>query len=384
MSVAKGDDGGFPSEQQFLDMQAGMKVTEAAADDKRVAVAHEEKGTPREHVVAVLALSAPIIASSVLSFSMVLVDFAMVGHLGKIELGGAALATTWFNLVNHPIIGAATGLDTLFAQSFGADQKARYGDWLVAGVCLLGVLCIPCVVVLSVAEPCLVAMGQNPKLSKLAGGYCLRLIPGLPAHYGFVVLTKYLQAQGILAPSVWVGLAANLANAALNYGLIYGLGMGFYGAPIATTALRWVQLGLLGLYLRRYFASHAETWPRSVFGSAKDSSQLRRDLLALKKLALPGAYMLALEAWAFEVSGELAFGGPAGRHRRSGRAHHPAQRVRLRLPELPLRGRDRRVHSGGPAPGRQPAPRSAAGHRRHPRAHLRRVHRHRSRVLRCP
>mmetsp|Transcript_2302 Transcript_2302/g.4933 ORF Transcript_2302/g.4933 Transcript_2302/m.4933 type:complete len:313 (+) Transcript_2302:38-976(+) len=301
MSVAKGDDGGFPSEQQFLDMQAGMKVTEAAADDKRVAVAHEEKGTPREHVVAVLALSAPIIASSVLSFSMVLVDFAMVGHLGKIELGGAALATTWFNLVNHPIIGAATGLDTLFAQSFGADQKARYGDWLVAGVCLLGVLCIPCVVVLSVAEPCLVAMGQNPKLSKLAGGYCLRLIPGLPAHYGFVVLTKYLQAQGILAPSVWVGLAANLANAALNYGLIYGLGMGFYGAPIATTALRWVQLGLLGLYLRRYFASHAETWPRSVFGSAKDSSQLRRDLLALKKLALPGAYMLALEAWAFEV-----------------------------------------------------------------------------------
>ena len=81
--------------------------------------------TRREHVAAIAQLSFPIIAACVLSCGMVLVDFAMVGHLGKTELGGAALATTWFNLINHPMSGAATSLDTLFAQSFGAGQYAR-------------------------------------------------------------------------------------------------------------------------------------------------------------------------------------------------------------------------------------------------------------------
>ena len=61
----------------------------------------------------------------------------------------------------------------------------------------------------------LVAMGQDATLARMAGGYCLRLIPGLPPHYAFLVLNKHLQSQGILAPSVWVGAAANVTNAFL-------------------------------------------------------------------------------------------------------------------------------------------------------------------------
>jgi MATE family multidrug resistance protein len=310
---------------------------------------------------------------------MVLVDFAMVGHLGKLELGGAALATTWFNLINHPMVGAATALDTLFAQSFGAGQHERYGDWLRLGLLSLALLCMPCAAVLAVCEPFLLAIGQDPELAAMAGQYCLRLIPSLWPHYAFIVLTKYLQAQGILLPSVGVGILANASNAALNYVLIYSLGFGFLGAPVATTLMRWLQLGFILAYLWWARARHARTWPSSLLpryqvvgvankegedeesaiirssgalatgnpldfsegaaanpepravynrdtrhspprgeaeqkpvGNTSSSSeiggvaQLRRDLHALRSLALPGACMLALEAWAFEVSSLLA------------------------------------------------------------------------------
>ena len=54
----------------------------------------------RDHGAVIVKLSAAISAASVLSVGMTLVDFAMVGHLGRTELGAAALATTWFNLAS--------------------------------------------------------------------------------------------------------------------------------------------------------------------------------------------------------------------------------------------------------------------------------------------
>lgn len=38
-------------------------------------------------------------------------------------------------------------------------------------------------------------MGQDRELASMAGGYCLRLIPGLPPLYAFLALTKYLQVS---------------------------------------------------------------------------------------------------------------------------------------------------------------------------------------------
>jgi len=352
------------SQHEFLQLKGvGSKTREGPSRGGSTAEGEPESHTA--HAVAILQLSGPIIAASILSFGMVLVDFAMVGHLGKLELGGAALATTWFNLVNHPMVGAATALDTLFAQSFGAGQHERYGDWLRSGLLSLALLCVPCAAVLAVCEPFLLAIGQDPELAAMAGQYCLRLIPGLWPHYAFIVLTKYLQAQGILLPSVGVGILANASNAALNYVLIYSLGFGFLGAPVATTVMRWLQLGFLLAYLWWARARHASTWPTSLLPhqgrpASKESedeesatrsggggalatgnplgfskgaatnpepravqksdtrhpvgpsssegglAQLRRDLRALRTLALPGACMLALEAWAFEVSSLLA------------------------------------------------------------------------------
>merc|ERR1719356_1534223 len=102
---------------------------------------------------------------------------------------------------------------------------------------------------LALAEQLLLAIGMDATLAASAGGFCWRLVPGMPPFVAFLTLTKYLQAQSILAPSVAIALVANLANAAFNWLFILRLGLGFRGAPLATTASRWVQLLLLLGYI---------------------------------------------------------------------------------------------------------------------------------------
>ena len=58
-------------------------------------------------------------------------------------------------------------------------------------------------------------------------------------------MTKYLQSQHILGPPVYMGLISNGVNVLLNWLLVFHLGYGFDGAPVATSLCRWFQLFLL-------------------------------------------------------------------------------------------------------------------------------------------
>ena len=99
-----------------------------------------------------MTLALPIMASSLLSFLMSLVDLFMVSHLGVHELAAAGLANTYFNTLQHPIVGAATALDTLLSQSFGASQFSAYASWTQSGLLLLLLLSLPFAALLAVAR----------------------------------------------------------------------------------------------------------------------------------------------------------------------------------------------------------------------------------------
>lgn len=170
----------------------------------------------RKHSAALVKLSAAISTASVLTVGMVMVDFAMVGRLGATELGAVALGTTWFNLVNHAMSGAATSLDTLFAQSFGAKQFDRYGDFLRAGLCALCGLCVPCAIILALCEPILVRINTffsrsyylyncfpavNQKLVKLTYFHTFqcRLLCGLLLRWRWGKIRCWRPWQGAIA-----------------------------------------------------------------------------------------------------------------------------------------------------------------------------------------
>ena len=244
-------------------------------------------------------LASPIMIVSMLQFLMVMVDMGMVGRLGTDELAASALANAYFNCLQHPLVGCATALDTLLAQSYGANQKISYGQWAKVGVLTLLALSIPVMGMLIVAEPLLLLIGQDSHLSERAGMFCRLLVPGVMPFFGFIGTSKYLQAQNILAPAVWIALFANGVNVFLNWLLIYGLEFGFEGAPVATSLSRWAQFLCLLCYLFYSRAQHAETIP-----SWRDPEGLSLAARVRKfiKLGAPGALMLGLEAWSFEAT----------------------------------------------------------------------------------
>jgi MATE family multidrug resistance protein len=256
--------------------------------------------TFKGHLKQLISLSIPIVTSSILLFTLPMVDLAFVGHLGKRELAACALATTWFNLLNHMMNGFATALDTLLSQSFGALDFVSYKMWTKTGFLLMFLLSVVMGGLLALCEPVMVLLGQDKELAHMAGQFCVRLTPGIFPFYGSIVLTKFFQIQNILLVSVVVGFVANMFNVLANYVLIYKTGLGFLGAPWATTLCRFFQFFAAVAYCYWKKGTRLkDTWP-----------SMRQERLGsfsrFFSLAIPGAVMLSLEAWAFEVSTILA------------------------------------------------------------------------------
>ena len=322
----------------------------------------------RSEIRAQLSLSLPIIASNLLMVAMQMTDLAFIGRVGKDELGAAALGNTVFYLLHYPMIGALTAVDTLLATAHGAAMPTAYGEYTQVGMVFVTACCVPIGVCMLFVEPLLLGIAQDPHLARLAGDFCAHLAWSLFPYYWTQVLTKYLQAQHVLSPPVYVGIVSNGANVALNWLFIFELGWGFDGAPVATGACRWFQLFALLGYLafseterardtrpaggffpfcgpppgfdasgggvaRTQTARTAQTTQTArtarttragdgraggpVEGEAeperraKDArgrafARLRRTLPVFGGLAAPGAFMMAVEAWAFEVTTLLA------------------------------------------------------------------------------
>ena len=180
----------------------------------------------------------------------------------------------------------------------------QYRAWAQTGLYVCLAFAIPWAALLAVAGPVLAWLGVEPLLAESAGQYCFGLILGVPPYIGFFWLTKLLQAQSIVAPAVWIALAANLLNGLFNYVLIFKLGLGLNGAPLATSLSRWVQL-LLGV---GYLLAHRHGKLRASLPSLTrlDCGTVPSRVGTFLRLGVPGAIMLGLEAWFFELSTFLA------------------------------------------------------------------------------
>jgi len=221
---------------------------------------------------------------------------------GKESIAAAAVANVFFQTLQHPIFGCATALDTLLSQSHGARRPDLFGQWTQIGLIILLLLTFPFMGMLAFAEPILLSTGMNATLASRAAAFDRALIPGVPPLVAFVALTKHLQSQHILAPSVWIAAIANVINVAANYLLIFECGMGLRGAPLATSLSRWCQLGMMCTYLVRARRRLGPALPPLGIEWRAIPHRARRFIA----LGAPGALMLGLEAWAFEASTFLA------------------------------------------------------------------------------
>ena len=213
--------------------------------------------TIKREARSLLVLGLPLAGSQVAQFAVHTTDTLMLGWysvlaLAQVTLGAqilfiAFIATSGFAFAILPMVAKSMAED----DPLSARRATRMGLWL--STIAAGLLFLP----MWFAAPILESMGQDAIVAEGAQDYLRIAGFGLwPALWG-LVLRSYLSALEHTGVVLWISLGVLVANALINYALIFGYwGMpelGLQGAAIASVIA--ASLSLLGfvVYIQRYF-----------------------------------------------------------------------------------------------------------------------------------
>ncbi len=247
-------------------------------------------------------LAAPIVLVNVGMQGMGLVDAIMLGRVSSADLAAGALGNFYFYITAIIGIGVLMALDPVIAQAVGARDDEGVARGVQRGV--LMTLIVTTVVAISYlpAEPILRTLRQPEDVTPLAAGYVLWSIPGLLPFFAFNMMRQALQALRTLRPVVIAVVVGNVANAFLNWVLIYGnLGAearGVVGSSQGTALARWI----MGLTLL------ATAWPvlRPTLVPWRSESLALAPLAKMFRVGMPVGLQFLAEAGAFGVATVMA------------------------------------------------------------------------------
>ncbi|SDB89108.1 putative efflux protein, MATE family [Sanguibacter gelidistatuariae] len=190
----------------------------------------------------ILALAVPALGALVAEPIFVLVDSAVVGHLGTTQLAGLSVASTLLLTVVGLCVFLAYATTASVARRLGAGQRTQAlqagvdGMWLAAG------LGITLAAALWIAAPWAIgAMGADGAVAVHAISYLRWSTPGLPGMLVVLASTGVLRGLQDTRTPLWVAAGGAIANTVLNIALVYGAGMGIAGSGLGTAL---TQLGM--------------------------------------------------------------------------------------------------------------------------------------------
>lgn len=259
---------------------------------------------PGEDLRVLLWLSLPLAGSQLGMMMLRVVEALVAGRAGTDVLAAVSLGNIWIHGTMLVATGVVLGVDPIISQAHGAGDGRAAALALQRGVVLSLLLAVPLGVLWLWTAPVLVAFGQDPRLSAMAGKFVAVQAPTAVGFLIFTVNRQYLAGRNIVAPSVWVVVVTNALNLVLCWALVFGrLGapaMGIVGAGIAgavTQAFLAAALWTLTFRLRL----HEEAWV--------PWSRAALDLRAIGRIALIGVPIglhLGLEVWAFQIATLMA------------------------------------------------------------------------------
>ena len=242
-------------------------------------------------------LATPIVLVNVGLQGMGFVDVMMLGRVSAVHLASAALGNFYFFITSIVGIGLLMVLDPVVAQAVGARDEPGIARGVQRGLLLTLAVTVAIALTYLPAEAVLGLLGQPEEVTPLAAAYVRWCIPGLLPFFAFNALRQVLQALRRVRPIVVAVLVGNIANAGLNWVLIFGhLGFepgGVVGSSQGTAIARWIMLLVL----------LASCWPvirPRVVPWLAESLQLA-PLWRMLKLGSPIAVQLFAEAGAFGI-----------------------------------------------------------------------------------
>ncbi|KAF9683950.1 hypothetical protein SADUNF_Sadunf04G0067100 [Salix dunnii] len=239
-------------------------------------------------------LAASMVAVSLLQYLLQVVSVIIVGHLGALALSSVAIATSITNVTGFSLLsGMAGGLETLAGQAYGAKQYRKLGTYTYSAIISLIIFCLPICVLWIFMGKLLPLLGQDTLISQEACRYSMWLIPALFGAAALKPLTRYLQTQSVILPMLITSFPILCFHTITCWTLVYKLHLGQKGAAIAFSLSTWLNVILLGLYVR--FSSACEKT------RAPLSRGAFRGIREFLRFGVPSAVMVCLKWWSMEL-----------------------------------------------------------------------------------
>ncbi|MFF3528113.1 MATE family efflux transporter [Streptomyces rubiginosohelvolus] len=237
------------------------------------------KNGRRRHDREIIALAVPAFGALVAEPLFVMVDSAVVGHLGTPQLAGLGIAAALLMTAVSIFVFLAYATTAAVARRVGAGdlpaaiRQGMDGIWLAL---LLGAA----VVALAIpTAPWLVdVFGASDTAAPYAITYLRISILGIPAMLVVLAATGVLRGLQDTRTPLYVAIGGFTANAVLNVTLVYGAGLGIAGSAWGTVI---AQAGMAAVYLVVV-----------IRGARKHGASLRPDAAGIRASARAGVPLL--------------------------------------------------------------------------------------------
>ncbi|PCE15073.1 MATE family efflux transporter [Microbacterium sp. SZ1] len=205
----------------------------------------------------ILRLAVPALGALIAEPAFLIVDAALVGHLGTTPLAGLGIAGAVLQTIVGLMVFLAYSTTPAVARHFGAGRPGDAVSVGVNGMWLALALGAVLAAAGAASSPWLVSLfGASDAVSEHANAYLVVSMWGLPAMLIVFAATGLLRGMQDTVTPLWIAGLGFGANALLNVVFIYGLGWGIAGSAAGTVVAQWGMVGAYVLVVRRLAAKH--------------------------------------------------------------------------------------------------------------------------------
>ncbi|MFF7203948.1 MATE family efflux transporter [Streptomyces sp. NPDC008141] len=239
----------------------------------------DPKTVRRRHDREIVSLAVPAFGALVAEPLFVIVDSAIVGHLGTPQLAGLGVAAALLMTAVSVFVFLAYATTAAVARRVGAGDLASAIRQGMDGIWLALLLGVAVVAVTLPTAPWLIDIfGASDTAAPYAITYLRISSLGIPAMLIVLAATGVLRGLQDTRTPLYVAIGGFAANAVLNVGLVYGADFGIAGSAWGTVI---AQCGMAVAYVIVV-----------VRGARKHGASLRPDAAGIRASAQAGAPLL--------------------------------------------------------------------------------------------
>lgn len=144
----------------------------------------------------------------------------------------------------------AGALETLCGQAYGAEQYQKLGIYTYTAIISLVLVCIPISLLWLFTDKLLALAGQDHSISLVAQKYSVWLIPGVFSYGILQSIVRYFQTQSMILPMLFSSFATLCFHVPICWAPVFRVKLGSIGAALAICSSSWLNVLLLGLYMK--------------------------------------------------------------------------------------------------------------------------------------